>query len=75
MIAAENAVSGGLHVPPAPDDSGIARGAAKVVPLKLRINDTDVSKSIVERMFQMESVGDLRELSRKQQSAISVIAF
>lgn len=46
--ALETAITGGLHVPSAPLSSGIGRGAAKAVPLRLRIKDTDVSRCNVE---------------------------
>ncbi len=50
LVALETAITGGLHVPPAPIDSGLGRGAAKAIPLRLRIIDTDVSKLSVECM-------------------------
>lgn len=48
LTEVETVSTGGLHVPPDPFVSGLGCGAAKAVPLRLRINDTDVSKFIVE---------------------------
>ena len=51
LTAVETARTGGLHVPSAPLVSGRGRGAANAVPLRLRINDTDVSRFSVECIF------------------------
>ena len=53
LVAVETAISGVGHVPRDPGCSGLGCGAARAVPLRLRINDTDVSRLNVERVFDI----------------------
>ena len=44
LTALESASTGGLHVPSDPLSSDLGRGVAKLVPFRLKINDTDVRR-------------------------------